>query len=118
MIRVEAGRSQWPEPTIAEIKLAVAERFGLTVRDLESDRRARYVARPRQLAMFLARTMTHHSLPVIGRAFGGRDHTTVMHAIAVINKNVDMSMHLAPLLERIDAYRRRPCRVMWGAPGE
>jgi Bacterial dnaA protein helix-turn-helix len=72
-------------PTILRIQLAVADRLGVTVFDLLSRRRARKIARPRQIAMWLARHTTPCSLPEIGRAFGGRDHTTVMHAIARID---------------------------------
>lgn len=65
-------------PTIATIQWAVCARFGVTVLDLVSARRA--AVRPRQVAMWLCRQATPHSLPAIGRAFGGRDHTTVGHA--------------------------------------
>jgi chromosomal replication initiator protein len=58
----------------------VAEYFKIRVADLLSKRRNRSIARPRQVAMALARELTNHSLPEIGDAFGGRDHTTVMHA--------------------------------------
>ena len=73
-------------PTIHAIQSVVARRFGVTIIDLLSRRRARAVARPRQVAMWLARKMTLNSLPEIGRAFAHRDHTTVMHAIAVIDR--------------------------------
>jgi len=58
----------------------VAEYYKIRVADLLSKRRSRSVARPRQIAMALAKELTNHSLPEIGDAFGGRDHTTVMHA--------------------------------------
>ena len=67
--------------TIDEIQRKVAEYYGLKVADLLSERRAREVARPRQIAMYLAKKMTPRSLPEIGRRFGKRDHTTVMHAV-------------------------------------
>ena len=66
--------------TIENIQKTVAEYYKLRVSDLLSERRSRSVARPRQLAMALAKELTNHSLPEIGNAFGGRDHTTVMHA--------------------------------------
>jgi chromosomal replication initiator protein len=66
--------------TIDEIQKKVAEHFNMRVADMYSERRARAVARPRQVAMFLAKQLTQRSLPEIGRKFGGRDHTTVMHA--------------------------------------
>ena len=66
--------------TIENIQKTVAEYFKIRVADLLSKRRNRSIARPRQVAMALARELTNHSLPEIGDAFGGRDHTTVMHA--------------------------------------
>jgi len=66
--------------TIEEIQKKTAEYYKLDLRELHSARRARRVARPRQVAMFLARELTSRSLPDIGRRFGGRDHTTVLHA--------------------------------------
>ena len=66
--------------TIEEIQKKTAEFYKLDLRELYSARRARRVARPRQVAMFLARELTSRSLPDIGRRFGGRDHTTVLHA--------------------------------------
>ena len=66
--------------TIDNIQKTVAEYYKMRVADLVSKRRSRSVARPRQLAMALAKELTNHSLPEIGDAFGGRDHTTVIHA--------------------------------------
>jgi chromosomal replication initiator protein len=66
--------------TIENIQKTVAEYFKMRVADLLSPRRSRSVARPRQMAMALAKELTNHSLPEIGDAFGGKDHTTVLHA--------------------------------------
>ncbi len=66
--------------TIDNIQKTVAEYYKIKVADLLSKRRSRSVARPRQMAMALAKELTNHSLPEIGDAFGGRDHTTVLHA--------------------------------------
>ena len=66
--------------TIENIQKTVAEYYKLRVAELLSERRSRSVARPRQVAMALAKELTSHSLPEIGEAFGGRDHTTVLHA--------------------------------------
>ena len=66
--------------SIDNIQRTVAEYYNLKLADLLSKRRNRTVARPRQLAMALAKELTNHSLPEIGDAFGGRDHTTVLHA--------------------------------------
>lgn len=70
--------------TIENIQRTVAEYFKVKVADLLSKRRNRSVARPRQVAMALAKELTNHSLPEIGDAFGGRDHTTVLHACRMI----------------------------------
>jgi chromosomal replication initiator protein len=92
--------------TIDEIQRKVAEYYALKMADLLSARRAREVARPRQVAMYLAKKLTPRSLPEIGRRFGGRDHTTVMHAVKRIEElraadselNNDV-VHLARLLD-------------------
>ena len=66
--------------TVENIQKTVAEYYKIRVSDLLSKRRSRSIARPRQMAMVLAKELTNHSLPEIGDAFGGRDHTTVLHA--------------------------------------
>ncbi|NKI35707.1 chromosomal replication initiator protein DnaA [Wenzhouxiangella sp. XN79A] len=66
--------------TLENIQKVVARYYQLRVSDLLSKRRTRNIARPRQMAMFLSKSLTQHSLPEIGDAFGGRDHTTVLHA--------------------------------------
>ena len=72
--------------TIEEIQKKVAEHFNIRLTDMHSPRRSRSVARPRQIAMYLAKFITSRSLPEIGRKFGGRDHTTVMHAVKKIEE--------------------------------
>src|SRR3546814_1572648 len=72
--------------TIDEIQRRVAEHFRIKPADMVSARRAREVARPRQVAMYLAKRLTPRSLPEIGRRFGGRDHTQVMHAVKRIEE--------------------------------
>jgi chromosomal replication initiator protein len=72
--------------TIEEIQKRVAEHWGLRVTDMTSSRRARTVARPRQVAMYLSKQFTDRSLPEIGRMFGNRDHTTVMHAVTRVTE--------------------------------
>ena len=79
-------RSTERRVTIEEIKRRVADYYHLRMTDLVSARRARAVARPRQVAMFLCKTLTSKSLPEIGRGFGGRDHTTVIHAVRKIEE--------------------------------
>lgn len=68
--------------TIEEIQRKVSEHYNIRLTDMASPRRARNVARPRQVAMYLAKQLTQRSLPEIGRRFGNRDHTTVMHAVS------------------------------------
>lgn len=72
--------------TIDHIQKKVAEHFNVRIADMHSSRRLRNVARPRQVAMFLVKNLTTHSLPEIGRKFGGRDHTTVMHAVKKVEE--------------------------------
>ena len=74
--------------SMEEIQKRVAEHFKIRISDMSSARRARAVARPRQVAMYLSKQLTSRSLPEIGRAFGGRDHTTVMHAVRKVEELV------------------------------
>jgi chromosomal replication initiator protein len=73
-------RAELPVPSIAEIKQTTCEQFGISTEELISASRTARLAWPRQVAMYLARELTQESLPAIGRAFGDRDHTTVLHA--------------------------------------
>ena len=75
--------------TIEEIQKKVAEHYSIRLTDMSSARRARAVARPRQVAMYLAKQLTSRSLPEIGRKFGNRDHTTVMHAVSRVTELMD-----------------------------
>lgn len=81
--------------TINNIQKTVAEYFKIRIADLHAKNRSRQVARPRQIAMALAKELTDHSLPEIGEAFGGRDHTTVLHACRKIGEltNKDPRVH-------------------------
>jgi chromosomal replication initiator protein len=72
--------------TIDDIQKQVAAHFNIRLADMYSARRARSIARPRQVAMYLAKQLTSRSLPEIGRKFGGRDHTTVMHAVRKVEE--------------------------------
>ncbi len=87
-------RAQSQAVSITNIQKTVAEYFQLRMADLLSQKRTRSLARPRQLAMCLAKELTEHSLPEIGDAFAGRDHTTVLHACRVIREllNTDGKM--------------------------
>ncbi len=88
--------------TLDNIQKTVAEYFKIKMSDLLSKRRSRSVARPRQIAMALSKELTNHSLPEIGDAFGGRDHTTVLHACRTIagfrESNVDIQEDYMNLL--------------------
>lgn len=85
--------------TIDEIQRRVAEHYNIKLSEMSSERRARAVARPRQVAMFLSKQLTQRSLPEIGRKFGGRDHTTVMHAVRKIEQLRDSDPGIAEDLE-------------------
>lgn len=82
--------------TLGRIKQLTAAAFAVSVADLEGERRAVPIARPRQVAMYLARQLTSRSLPTIGRHFGNRDHSTVVHAARRIEA-------LRPLDPELDA---------------
>ncbi len=87
--------------TIDEIQRKVAEHYNIRLADMHSARRSRNVARPRQVAMFLAKQLTARSLPEIGRKFGGRDHTTVMHAVRKVEELVGEDVSFAQDVEVI-----------------
>jgi len=90
--------------TVDEIQKAVASYFDLSVEDILSKRRTKTVVRPRHIAMYLAKSMTTRSLPDIGRRFGGRDHSTVIHAVTKISELLPSD---AVLAEDVEAIRRR-----------
>ncbi|MCL4125937.1 UNVERIFIED_CONTAM: hypothetical protein GTU68_012663, partial [Idotea baltica] len=81
--------------TLESIQKTVAQYFKIRVSDLLSKKRTRSIARPRQIAMALAKELTNHSLPEIGDAFGGRDHTTVLHACRKIAELVETDSRIA-----------------------
>ncbi len=93
--------------TIENIQKTVADYYKVRIAELLSKRRSRSVARPRQVAMALAKELTSHSLPEIGDAFGGRDHTTVLHACKRIKElrdtDVRMSEDYSNLLRTLTA---------------
>jgi len=84
--------------TAPRIQQAVAEHFGLKASELRSKRRQQAIVFPRQVAMFLCRELTEASLPEIGRHFGGRDHTTVLHSCAKIARMEEVDESVARLL--------------------
>ena len=89
--------------TIEEIQKRVAEHWNIRLADMSSARRARNVARPRQVAMYLSKQLTSRSLPEIGRRFGDRDHTTVMHAVSRVTELMAADADFA---ERVELVRR------------
>jgi chromosomal replication initiator protein len=82
----------------------VARQYNVSRADLLSSRRTANVVRPRQVAMYLAKLLTLRSLPEIGRRFGGRDHTTVLHAVRKIENLVNTDTSLA---EEIEVLKRQ-----------
>ena len=84
---------------IEDIQRVVARQYNVSRADLLSSRRTANVVRPRQVAMYLAKTLTLRSLPEIGRRFGGRDHTTVLHAVRKIEGLVGNDAMLADEIE-------------------
>ena len=95
-------RSMDRKTTIDEIQKKVAEFFNISVKEMQSSRRARNVARPRQIAMYLAKQLTSRSLPEIGRKFD-RDHTTVMHAVRKVEELIVEDNSLA---ESVNALKK------------
>jgi chromosomal replication initiator protein len=89
--------------SIEEIQKKVAEHFNIKLAEMSSARRSRQVARPRQVAMYLAKQLTSRSLPEIGRKFGGRDHTTVMHAVKKVEEIRESDVNFA---EDVELLRR------------
>jgi chromosomal replication initiator protein len=81
--------------TIEEIQRKVAEHYNVRLSDLIGPKRLRTIARPRQVAMYLAKQLTSRSLPEIGRRFGGRDHTTIMHGVRKIEELAATDSQLA-----------------------
>jgi chromosomal replication initiator protein len=81
--------------TIEDIQKRVADYFGIKVSDIQSSRRTQNITRPRQVAMYLAKILTSRSLPEIGRKFGGRDHTTVLHAVRKVEEILENDREFA-----------------------
>jgi len=93
--------------TIENIQKTVADYYKIKVADILSKKRSRSVARPRQMAMAMAKELTNHSLPEIGNAFGGKDHTTVLHAVRKIdelrNENHDIKEDYKNLIRTLSS---------------
>ncbi len=89
--------------TVEEVQKKVAEHFNIRMTDMHSAKRSRSIARPRQVAMYLCKILTGKSLPELGRQFGGRDHTTVMHAIKKIEELIETDISIS---EDVELLRR------------
>jgi chromosomal replication initiator protein len=87
--------------TIEEIQRKVAEHFNIRLSDMIGPKRVRTIARPRQIAMYLAKQLTSRSLPDIGRRFGGRDHTTIMHGVKKIEELMTSDSQLSDDLQML-----------------
>jgi chromosomal replication initiator protein len=96
-------QGQAVEISIRSIQETVSERFGMTINELCSAKRSQAIAYPRQVAMYLSRALTDSSLPKIGKEFGGRDHTTVMHANAKIEGMIREDRHVYNLVQELTA---------------
>ena len=86
---------------VHRIQKVVAEYFQISVEDIRSKKRSSNIAFPRQIAMYLCRKLTSESLPKIGTEFGGKDHTTVMHSISKIEKEIQVNTDLANIIEKL-----------------
>ncbi len=102
---IEAGEPRHEDQEtrvwISQIIVECAKHYGVSVLDIKSARRTRQVVKPRQVAMYLAKTMTLYSLPSIGRLFGGRDHTTCLHAVRKITELIESGDPVALDVEAI-----------------
>jgi len=101
----------YPEPrcaprSLAEIRLAACKHFGVSDDEIVSPSRAARIAWPRHAAMFLARELTDESLPAIGREFGGRDHSTVLHACRRAGERIAKDAEAAKAVETLRAQLR------------
>lgn len=90
--------------SIEDVQKVVAEFFKLQVSDLKTKKRIKNIVLPRQIAMFLVRELTSFSLPEIGQAFGGKDHTTVLHAVKKIKADIQKDLALKGTVERLNGY--------------
>jgi chromosomal replication initiator protein len=96
-------QGELPEVSVERIQEAVIERFGISLQELTGDRRAQSIVYPRQVAMYLCRELTDSSLPKIGKKFGGRDHTTVIHATSKIAKLIKEDRSVYNLVQELTA---------------
>lgn len=103
LLEIEAATALPQRPTVARIQAAVSARFDIPLAEMTSARRHRGVARPRQVAMYLVKRHLPLSLPRIGSHFGGRDHTTVLHALRQIEALRAIDPDLDQVVTELDA---------------
>jgi chromosomal replication initiator protein len=96
-------QGEMPEISVEHIQSTVIERFGISLQELTGDRRSQAIVYPRQVAMYLCRELTDSSLPKIGKKFGGRDHTTVIHATSKIAKLIQEDRSVYNLVQELTA---------------
>ncbi len=96
-------QGEMPEVSVERIQEAVVDRFGISLQELTGDRRSQAIVYPRQVAMYLCRELTDSSLPKIGKKFGGRDHTTVIHATSKIAKLIKEDRSVYNLVQELTA---------------
>jgi chromosomal replication initiator protein len=96
-------QGEMPEISIEQIQQTVVERFQMSMQELTGDRRSQQIVYPRQVAMYLCRELTDSSLPKIGKKFGGRDHTTVIHATSKIAKLIQEDRNVYNLVQELTA---------------
>ncbi len=103
----DAFKEESQKFSIEEIQKTVADYFQIKVSDLRAKKRTLSIVRPRQIAMFLVRELTHYSLPEIGEYFGGKDHTTVLHACNKITKEKEKDIGLRGILDKIQSLLKK-----------
>jgi chromosomal replication initiator protein len=96
-------QGEMPEISVEQIQQTVVERFEMSLQELTGDRRSQSIVYPRQVAMYLCRELTDSSLPKIGKKFGGRDHTTVIHATSKIAKLIREDRNVYNLVQELTA---------------
>jgi chromosomal replication initiator protein len=101
-------QGELPEVSVERIQETVVERFGISMQELTGDRRSQAIVYPRQVAMYLCRELTDSSLPKIGKKFGGRDHTTVIHATSKIAKLIQEDRSVYNLVQELTARIKQP----------
>jgi chromosomal replication initiator protein len=90
------------EITVEEVQRVVCDHFGISLNEMKSKRRTQHVAASRQIAMFLSRKLLSASFPMIGDKFGGRDHSTVIHAHTVVGKRIEADPTLRATIEGLE----------------